>query len=61
MWKLRVEIHVRPYVKYRFQFADFHETHNYSVILHENLLYEILPNSIKKFGTYSYKLIYASV
>jgi hypothetical protein len=31
MWKVRIDIHVRPYVKYSVHCADFHENQNHLI------------------------------
>jgi hypothetical protein len=41
------------------RWADFHETHKFSMVLRWDTLYRISPKSIKKYETYGQKFIYA--
>ena len=42
-----------------FTAPTFHETHKCSKELHEDLLHKISPKSVRKYGQYCEKFIYA--
>jgi hypothetical protein len=55
MWKVRIEINLRPSVKYGFHGVDFHETHNKPINFYEYVLYWIQSKSdedYRKCGPY---------